>query len=207
MNYILTISTVNLNSSNSDLNKNLLRDFVRDYNLDIVFLQEVIFENFNFIHSHQAIVNRPSKALGTAILIRNGLEYKDVLYHPNGRILSLTVANMNLVNVYAFSGTNKKKERDIMFQTDLAVHLGKYSAMSTVLGGDFNCILEPGDTKNSCKNYSTSLKSVIDSLKLKDILLQKKTNEFTFLRGDSASRIDRFYANSTVVQNINRCLF
>lgn len=113
MNYTLTVGTVNLNSSNSDLNKNLLRDFIRDYNLDIILLQEVVFENFSFIYSHKAIVNRQAKSLGTAILIRNGLEYKDVLYHPNGRILSVTIANMNFVNIYAFSGTNKKKKNEM----------------------------------------------------------------------------------------------
>lgn len=126
MNYILSVGTVNLNSSNSDLNQNLLKDFIRDYNLDVIFLQEVVFENFRFINSHKAIVNRQPRSLGTAMLIRNGLDYKDVLYHPNGRILSATVADINFVNVYAFSGTNRKKERDEMFQTDLAVHLSKY---------------------------------------------------------------------------------
>lgn len=109
MNYILLVGTVNLNSSNSDLNKNLLRDFIRDYNLDIIFLQEVIFENFQFINSHKAIVNRQLNSLGTAILVRNGLDYNDVLYHPNGRIVSTTMADINFVNVYAFSGTNRKK--------------------------------------------------------------------------------------------------
>lgn len=202
MNYILSVGTVNLNSSNSDLNQNLLKDFIRDYNLDVIFLQEVVFENFRFINSHKAIVNRQPRSLGTAMLIRNGLDYKDVLYHPNGRILSATVADINFVNVYAFSGTNRKKERDEMFQTDLAVHLSKYPSTSMILGGDFNCILETGDSRNSTKNYSTALRSLTDSLKLSDVLLKKKSNEYTFLRGDTASRIDRFYAHSSMIENI-----
>lgn len=103
MNYVLSIGTMNLNSSNSDLNKNMLKDFVRVLDLDIIFLQEVIFENFQFIHTHTAIVNRQRKDLGTAILIRKGLELKDVLCDPNGRILSLTIANMNFINISAFS--------------------------------------------------------------------------------------------------------
>lgn len=204
MNFILTIATINLNSSNSDLNKSLLKDFVKDHSLDVVFLQEVIFDNFQFIHTHTAIVNRNPNDLGTAMLVRKGLEVNDVLSQPNGRILSATIANINFVNVYAFSGTNKRKERDEMFKTDLAVHLNKGTNRSTVLGGDFNCILEAGDSKNSNKNYSSGLKSVIDNLKYKDILLHKKRNEYTFIRGDSASRIDRFYAPSAMVEHITQ---
>lgn len=89
-----------------------------------------------------------------------------------------------------------------MFQTDLAVHLNKNT--SVILGGDFNCILEPGDSKNSNKNYSAGLKNIVNALELKEVLLQTKSNEFTFFRGDSAPRIDRFYAPASIIDKISR---
>lgn len=86
-----TIASININAISSTLKKNLLRDFVRNNDVDIIFLQEVAFENFSFIHSHVAFVNISDDNKGTAILIRKNIDFSNIFLNPNGRISSVRV--------------------------------------------------------------------------------------------------------------------
>lgn len=193
MNHVMKVATVNLNSTKTVINQNLLRDFIWNHEIDMVFLQELCYENFSFIPSHHAIVNMDDKGMGTGILLRKSFDYRDVILDPNGRIISIIVNDINYINIYAFSGTNRKKDRDHLFLNNLSVHISKPRNKYSVLGGDFNCILNPSDSLRSCKNLSSGLKRVVESLQWKDVLLELKKNEFTFHRLGSASRLDRFY--------------
>ena len=202
MNYVFKVGSVNLNSSSSAINKSLLREFVINHDIDIIFLQEVCYANFSFIRSHSPLINIGENGSGTAILIRNSFEFSQPLLDPNGRISSVVVNGVNYVNIYAFSGSNRKKERDQLFINDLAVHLGKGGKKIDVIGGDFNCILNNGDSNSSVKNFSTGLKQLIEMFKLKDVAFELKKNAFTFIRNDSSSRLDRFYTSSLLLQKV-----
>lgn len=109
MNHVVRVASVNLNSSTCTANKNLLREFIWKNDIDVLYLQEVCYENFSFVPSHTPFVNVNEHESGTAILIRNSLNVSQPLFSLNGRISSIVVENMNFINIYAYSGSNRKK--------------------------------------------------------------------------------------------------
>lgn len=195
------IASVNINAISSTLKKNLLRDFVWSNEIDILFLQEVAFENFSFIPSHLAFVNISEDNKGTAVLIRKNIDFSDVLLNPIGRITSIRVGEINFINIYAHSGSAFRKERDILFTQDVLTHLSQNC--SNVILGDFNCILLKKDSNGTVKNISQGLQQLVDSLALRDIgnSISSKAS-YTFFRGDSMSRLDRVYGPDTFLNTV-----
>lgn len=108
MNYSFNIATINVNSTNSLVHKSLLKDFLLNQDIDVAFLQEVTYENFSFVPSYTALVNVNADRMGTAILLRKNIEFKHPIFDPSSRILSVVVNGINLVNIYAYSGTKKR---------------------------------------------------------------------------------------------------
>lgn len=201
MAYIRKCSTVNLNAISSTLKLSLLKDYVWNNDLDFVFLQEVATENFCFLPSHTALVNISSDGKGTGILIRNSIEFSKVCMNPNGRIISVVIDNINFINVYAHSGSKYKKERDLLFSEDLLVHLSE--TQENVILGDFNCIIDKNDSNGVNKNVSNGLKTLVTSLGLVDIEVKKNNSRtFTFLRGNSKSRLDRVYSSMEFLDKV-----
>jgi endonuclease/exonuclease/phosphatase family metal-dependent hydrolase len=137
------------------------------------------------------------------VLIRNGLKVRDVLPSECCRIISLVINDINFTNIYAKSGSQYKRTRDEFFLNKLAVHLNKNRIIDTILAGDFNCILDPADTRGSTNFFCFGLRQVINVFRLKDVLLQLgKAREFTFHRGTTASRIDRIYVTSNFLTRV-----
>lgn len=202
MNHVIRIASVNLNSSTCVPNKTLLRDFIRANDVDVLFLQEVCYENFSFVPSHVPYVNVNEHESGTAILIRNSLKASQPLFSLNGRISSIAIENMNFINIYAYSGSNRKKERDELFLNDLTAHLAKANVEVNIVGGDFNCILNSFDCVGDSKNYCGGLRQIVENFGLKDVALELKQNQFTFHRLNSASRLDRFYVPRDFVGSV-----
>lgn len=202
MNFILKIATVNLNSTTTFINQNMLRDFVWNHDIDLLFVQELCYQNFSFIPSHFSIVNLSQRGMGTGILLRKSFEFNNVILDPNGRISSIVINNINFINIYAHSGTNKKKERDELFLNNLTVHLSKSGVEYSVLGGDFNCILNSSDATGSSNNFSSGLKRLVDAFQWKDIMIEKRKSEFTFFRSGASSRLDRFYGPAEFVSKV-----
>lgn len=202
MNHVIRIASVNLNSSTCVPNKTLLRDFIRANDVDVLFLQEVCYENFSFVPSHVPYVNVNEHESGTAILIRNSLKASQPLFSLNGRISSIAIENMNFINIYAYSGSNRKKERDELFLNDLTAHLAKANVEVNIVGGDFNCILNSFDCVGDSKNYCGGLRQIVENFGLKDVALELKQNQFNFHRLNSASRLDRFYVPREFVGSV-----
>lgn len=100
MNHILKIATVNLNSTTTVVNQNLLRDFIWNHDIDLVFLQELCYENFSFLPSHFAVVNISEHGMGTGILLRKLFDFENVILDPNGRISSIVINKINYINIY-----------------------------------------------------------------------------------------------------------
>lgn len=165
MNYVMNVGSINLNSTTTIVNRYLLRDFIFNNDLDVILLQEVCFTNFSFVPSYIPYVNVSEHGSGTAILIRNTFEVGQPLLSLDGRISSVIVNGINFVNIYAFSGSNRRKERENLFLNDLAPHLGKAGITANVVGGDFNCIVDGTDCVGENKNYSPGLTNLIDSFK------------------------------------------
>ena len=71
---------------------------------------------------------------------------------------------MRLINVYALSGSARCTERENFYNTELPAFL--YTAPSnTILGGDFNCVLNPADTTGPFQTSST-LSEIVSRLAL-----------------------------------------
>lgn len=202
MPFIRNIATINLNAISSPVKKSLFKDFVWNHDLDVIFVQELAFENFSFLSTHRAISNISEDGKGTGILLRNNLAFSNVILNVNGRISSVTVDSVNYINVYAHSGSGFKKERDVLFNEDILIHLAHDK--ENVIVGDFNCVLIESDMVGSVKNFCGGLKNLVDSLELKDVektILKRQTN-FTFVRGASKSRLDRYYGSVEFIKNV-----
>ena len=82
-----------------------------------------------------------------------------------------------------------------MFTQDILYYL-RNSLSSTIVCGDFNCVLNQRDTskKGSCP-ISKGLISTVNNLGFKDMWNFLKDNiEFTYFRDNYGSRLDRIYA-------------
>lgn len=204
MTFLKKIATINLNSIKTEVNKSLLRDFVQNEDLDFVFLQEVLFEDFSFLGSYRAFVNISELDKGTAILVRRNQGFRNIIYDPSGRILSIVCDDVNFVNVYAHSGTNKKRERDDLFRDEITPHVIKGNCSHTVIGGDFNCVLNKRDSRSATANLCQGLKDLTTSMQLKDVASVRNGSnvEFTFHRAGSASRLDRFYVSAQFLEKV-----
>lgn len=201
MTFSKKIATLNINAINSDVKKGLLRDFVFNNDIDVLFLQEVAFENFCFISSHVAFVNISEDNKGTAILLRKNIEFSNVLMNPNGRITSIHIGKLNFINVYAHSGSKYRKERDLLFSQDIVSHIS--CEQSNIILGDFNCILLKQDSNGVVKNFCPALQNLVSDLQLRDV--EKSVNKktcFTFFRGESMSRLDRIYGTELFIRNV-----
>jgi exonuclease III len=196
------IATININSIICDAKKSLLKDFISLNDLDVIFLQEVSFQNFNFLKSHTVFANNGPNNRGTAILLRRSMPFSELLMSECGRITSIIINQINYVNIYAKSGSQFKRERDAFFLDEISIHLNKDGVNSHIICGDFNCIIDSADTRGSSKNFCYGLKQLTIAMGLKDVAQVKNARKFTFFRGISASRLDRFYVSSDLLSTI-----
>jgi exonuclease III len=206
MNYSRKICSDNLSGFDCTVKKSLLKDFIINKDSDIVFLQEVVFTNFNLMFGYETIINIGTAPRGTAIFIRSGIQYRDLLLSTCGRIISFAIEDTVFTNVYPISGSQYKRERRDFFLNDIISHLNKPNTTKYIIGGDFNCILDPADTRGTSKNLCHELKRMVHNLSMKDIYTKFSQNytsrQFTFHRGNSASRLDRFYASASLFEQI-----
>lgn len=205
MNIIRKVASININAIKVEVKKSLLKEFILTNDLDVVFLQEVAFDDFSFLASHHAFVNRDGKCAGTAILVRKAIETRDCIRSPCGRIVSLVMDDINFVNVYAHAGSQFKSERDNLFEMQILTHMHKTSVSDTILGGDFNCILENDDSRGNIKKFCRGLRTLTNQYNLADVemKLKGKKKQYTFYRNDAASRIDRFYSTNILSKKIS----
>ena len=199
--FSIRIATVNLNGIVCKAKQSLVRDFVNLNDIDIVFFQEMSMTSTSFLPGHDVILSYTNSCRSTAVAIRKNFVYSDMLVDPSGRIISFIVNGVNFVNVYAQSGSQYKKERNDFFTESIAIHLNKHFD-SLVIGGDFNCVLSENDCRGA-NNFCQGLQQLIDKMKLKDVAKHKiKKPVFTFFRGNSASRLDRFYFSANLVDKV-----
>ena len=85
---------------------------------------------------------------------------------PSGRAMSADYSDLRLINVYAPSGSTRRTERENFFNTELPTFF--YTApLHTIIGGDFNCVLNPTDTVGTFIT-STALSEIVTRLTLID---------------------------------------
>jgi exonuclease III len=81
-----------------------------------------------------------------------------------GRGISDLFNETRIINIYAPSGSEKKRERE-EFYTDHVARLPTHSGENMVLAGDFNCVLTPSDCTGSL-NISQSIGRLVTGLDL-----------------------------------------
>ena len=196
--HILKIATININGITTSTRTDMLRDFIHKQELDIIFLQEVMHPNTLDFRGYNTHYNIGASMRGTAIVARDALTLTRVQRLPSGRAVSAEYDGMKLINVYAPSGSARRTERETFYNTELPTLL--YSATSnTILGGDFNCVLNPTDTTGAVQG-SRALTDIISRLALVDTWTQDPQRPtYTHHHPNGATRIDRIYVSKNVL--------
>jgi hypothetical protein len=129
---------------------------------------------------------------GTAFLVRDGIQLEHVEKLPSGRAIAAVYRGMLLVNVYAPSGTSRRAEREAFYNLELAALL-RNEVAHVVLGGDFNCVLQPSDVTGQYTR-SRALGELVAGFSLSDSWTQHVLYpSFTYYHASGASRLDRLY--------------
>ena len=134
------------------------------------------------------------------ILISKTIKYNVIALEKShdSRIISLKISiesqHLHFLNVYAPSGSNRKNEREELFNNEILYYL-RNSLGNTIFGGDLNCIIRVSDVTNKNPNLiSKALENTIKQLKFTDAWFEKHQKPvFTYFRDNYASRLDRFY--------------
>ena len=170
----------------------MLQDFVRAHDLDIILVQEVTAHESVNITGYVSHTNIGSEMRGTAILAKKHLVLTDIDLLPSGRAIAAVFSGIRLINVYAPSGTTKRTEREYFFNSELPALLSAYSN-PLLIGGDFNCILQPADTTGPFTT-SRALAELTRGLALTDTWNQNPSRPtYTHYSPNGATRIDRIY--------------
>ena len=194
----------NINGLNN-MNKQIqLANFITYHRLDIVLIQEHNLRSDNLICRELSDICNVYINLainqkgGTAIFINKKLDYKVIhsMMSADSRIISMNIKVckqiLHLVNVYAPASASNN-ERDLFFQDELLFYL-RNNLSNVILGGDWNCVISDRDCESRNIHISKSLLNIIRQLRCRDAwYVKNNTTEYTYVRNNYGSRIDRFY--------------
>ncbi|KAJ4433174.1 hypothetical protein ANN_15431 [Periplaneta americana] len=106
---------------------------------------EVNNENFDFIGpQYDYVVNTGDENRGTAVIYRCGLTVDAIEKHSSGRVISMKINNIQILNIYLPSGTNHRQQRESFLSKELPSFL-RHSYDCLLIGGDWNCVLHAKD--------------------------------------------------------------
>ena len=200
--------SINVNGLNAEKKQRVLNNFLFRYGIDVICIQEHNVSNVANVsiigeYYHTYINTCYQLKGGTAILIRknSGINIVRVELHASSRIMhmkcELNNVYFDIINVYAHSGSNFKKERETLFSEEMLYYL-QNNLDNTLLVGDFNCIISPKDsTSNASYLNSDNLKNICNNLNLYDAhnIYNKGLVQYTYIKRGYGSRIDRIYVN------------
>lgn len=204
------VASININTITSPTKINALRNFINSQWLDIVCLQEVENEQLD-LPGYTVLSNVDHARRGTAIALKQHIQYSHVEKSLDGRLIALRVQDTTICNIYAPSGTAYRAAREQFFNGTLAYYL-RHRTQHTILAGDFNCVLRPCDS--SSPNTSPSLKTAVQQIGLLDVWekLCPRDTGFTYVNRNAQSRLDRIYVSRGLrdqlrVANTHVCSF
>ena len=137
------------------------------------------------------------------ILVKDGIQINNITCLPSVRGIAGVLEGINMINIYAPSGAEKKAERETFYNKDI-LQLLPTTNIEILLAGDFNCTLKKADT-TSHTTPSKALTVFINGLKLQD-KGQINTNhrDFTHFTTQGAARIDRIYISPNLKERQQR---
>uniref|UniRef100_U5ER22 Reverse transcriptase domain-containing protein n=1 Tax=Corethrella appendiculata TaxID=1370023 RepID=U5ER22_9DIPT len=191
------IATINISNISNQNKINALRSFINLFEIDIVMLQEV-YDTQLQIPGFEFFYNVDHSRRGTAIGVKSHIQVTNVERSLDSRIISMRInGNITLCNIYAPSGTQNRANRENFINNLIPFYLRETTDYK-ILGGDFNCVIDTKDSTGT-SNKSIALKQLVQNLRLTDSweYLNRNRVEFSFVRGDSSSRIDKIYVDRT----------
>jgi exonuclease III len=201
------IASINMGTIRTDHRIRSLKNFIIIFDVDIVLLQEVYSSDLE-LNGFHIVFNVNEKKRGTAILLRSHIQYTEVFKSFDSGLISLRINdNLTLCNVYAPSGTSKRKDRKEFFKNVLS-HCSRYEeTMNLLLGGDFNCVINKKDSIGT-SNYDPDLGIKLHSMQLIDTyeILNENHVEYTYIRAPSAARLDRMYVSRELSRSLREAL-
>ena len=210
---MFVISTLNINGINNVNKQYQLIDFMKNNYIDILLLQEHNIRVHDAINKelddfcHISINYAISSKGGTAILINRKVPFTIIREEKSAdsRIISMRLKIydqiIHIINVYAHSGNEKNVDRENLFQNELIYYL-RNSLHNTFIGGDWNCVLSERDTTSDNFVISKALLNTVRNLNLRDAWhLKNRQVEYTYVRQNYGSRIDRVY-----VRDLANCI-
>uniref|UniRef100_A0A3B3DKH2 Reverse transcriptase domain-containing protein n=1 Tax=Oryzias melastigma TaxID=30732 RepID=A0A3B3DKH2_ORYME len=212
----LRIGSLNINGGGRDRGKRaMLELFIKQNKLDIILLQETHTvagddtEWQKWWGGSCFLSHGTSNSRGVSILISPTVRMT-VLSHDQpvaGRMqavkLRIEELNFTILNIYA---PNAGGERESFFEV-IKLELEKCKEDQLILGGDWNCTLEPSRDRTGIEpniRSSKLLKSITRHYSLVDVWRTKHPTqkEYTWVKtGDGflrGARLDRFYVSNSV---------
>jgi exonuclease III len=162
----MTIVTFNINVITIWTRVGMLTDFIRKHAFDILLIQEVSSTESLNVSSYETYLNIGSSMRGTAIMAGREVRLTNVIKLPSGRAIAADYKGIQLINIYAPSGTARKTEREHFYNTELPQTL-QAGHKDLLIGGDFNCVLHSADTTGQFQT-SRALTELAPGLTLQD---------------------------------------
>jgi exonuclease III len=144
----------------------MLEEFFRRQEIILMFLQEVIHTTINMISQYTAYMNIGTDGRGTTILAKDGLILTEIHRIPSGRGIAATLNGIRIVNIYAPSGSEKRREREAFYNGEVATLIPP-TVTEMILAEDFNCVLSSAGCTGQ-GNYSKALETLVRGLDLRD---------------------------------------
>jgi exonuclease III len=116
---VIKIATLNINGITSKTVVGMLTEFVRRHDIDILFAQEATSTEVLNLYGYETHLNIGASIRGTAILARRELHLTNITTLPSGRAIAAVYKGIQLINVYAPSGTTKRNDREQFFNVEL----------------------------------------------------------------------------------------
>jgi exonuclease III len=199
MEYTYKIATLNINGISAVTRIRMLEDFLYKHDLDLILLQEVTDNTISKIQRYTPYINIGSEGRGTAILAKDCYTLTNINRIPTGRGISAQFNDIKIVNIYALSGSEKKRERDDFYNNDVALLL-VHPNPHMILAGDFNCVFSNSDCTDS-PLISRALPNLAKRLELIDLWDATRGRQiFTHYTAQGATRIDRIYLSKRFLQ-------
>jgi exonuclease III len=166
MTAVIKLATLNINAITNSTRVGMLTEYIRRHDLDIVFLQEITDLELLPMPGYDIYDNIGSDIRGTDIVARNDIMLRNINKLPSGRAIAAECKGLYIVNIYAPSGTAKRTASENFYNTEVP-QLLQTGHGEIIIGGDFNCVLNPADT---CGHFHTSrvLAETIRELHLTD---------------------------------------
>lgn len=210
------IFSLNCNGLKSKDRVFYLRERLRQYKVDVCFLQETHVDNAFLGNSIEKILegkifwsftNNSGKGVGIFISKDFPCEVQNFRFDTFGRYIYVDISfegnEFRLVNIYA---PNIPRERKDFFEDLYGLVL---CARPVILGGDFNCVgnlrkdKRGGNPERGREGWD-ELNSIIKDFDLIDCFRSKYPDreEYTWRGRDVACRLDRFYVSSAIITSI-----